>query len=140
MNEEEELRQHGLKSTRVRKEVLRVIATSAKALSHKEIQSQLSEKADRVTLFRLLHDFEQKGIIHKALDIKGVSVYAYCHHTCNEHGHSHHTHGHFQCKQCDSVFCMNQAEIMLNSMPTGFIIDKIEMTMYGICKECSNTL
>ncbi|MBE2189746.1 MAG: transcriptional repressor [Candidatus Kapabacteria bacterium] len=136
MNEEEELHRHGLKSTRVRKEVLRIIASSTKALSHKEIQAQLYEKADRVTLFRLLHDFEQKGIIHKALDIKGISVYAYCHNTCSEQGHSH-SHGHFQCKQCDGVYCLMQTDIMMNAIPFGFIIDKIETIMYGLCKECS---
>jgi len=136
MNEEAQLHNHGLKSTRMRKEVLRHISSSCKALSHKELHSLLSQQADRVTLFRVLHDLEHNGLIHKALDAKGVSVYAYCRDTCSAKGHMH-SHGHFQCKKCQGVYCMNQSDFMTNTVPDGFTVESVEVIVYGVCKQCS---
>ena len=41
---------------------------------------------DRVTLYRLLNSFEEKGLIHKVFDANGDIFYAKCQ-VCKDHNH-----------------------------------------------------
>ena len=55
---------------------------------------------DRVTLYRTIKQFEEKGLIHEVIDTKGQAKYALCVTECTTHEH-HDDHLHFHCSQCD---------------------------------------
>ena len=57
------LHQHQLRKTPVRKEVLDVFLSRSEAVSQQYIEQHF-DAIDRVTLYRTLKTFEQKGIIH----------------------------------------------------------------------------
>jgi len=65
-----------LRKTNIRKEVLEsFISSEGRALSHSQLELML-EDTDRVTLYRTLKTFEQKGIIHQAVDGSGIMKFA----------------------------------------------------------------
>jgi Fur family transcriptional regulator, ferric uptake regulator len=93
------LKEFSLRNTSCREEILQVFLNKNFALSHADIENKLSENFDRVTIYRTLKTFLDKGIIHKVLDDEGTTKYALCKEACAHHEH-HHEHVHFKCIQC----------------------------------------
>jgi Fur family ferric uptake transcriptional regulator len=47
-------------------------------------------------------------------------------------------HHHFQCRQCQRVFDIDACPGDMTSMaPPGFTVEDHELTLYGLCKDCS---
>lgn len=128
------LKNHHLRVTPFRSEVLRIFANAGKALSSHDIEAQLSD-ADRITLYRTLKSFEEKGIIHKAFDGTINQKYALCESECNEH-HHHDEHVHFHCESCQNTFCVEQVTVPHIELPKGFKVKQTNMVVTGICKDC----
>ena len=82
-----------LRKTPARQSVLGFFLKQTFAIGHSTLEKELST-FDRVTLYRTLASFEEKGIIHKILDDSGVVKYALCS-SCDSH-HHHDEHVHFQ--------------------------------------------
>ena len=57
-----------LRSTPVREEILHLFLQKDCALSHGDIESEIADYLDRVTVYRTLKTFSNKGLIHKVLD------------------------------------------------------------------------
>ena len=76
MNFEELLRKHDLKRTVPRLSVLDVLSSRKSAVSQPDLEEILGKDIDRVTLYRVLKAFEEKGIIHKIIDLSGRANYA----------------------------------------------------------------
>jgi len=131
------LKRHGLKKTRTRMSVLEVMSKTKHALAQSEIEYQLKNIADRVTLYRLLISFEEHGIIHKMIDHAGISKYALCHNNCNEHEH-HDEHVHFSCTQCNQTTCIDGAVIPAIPLPEKFKAISYHYSVNGICDACLN--
>ena len=60
------LRTRNLKATELRLVLLKIISSFNKAVSYQEIQNSLI-KFDRVTLYRTLNTFVERGILHKII-------------------------------------------------------------------------
>ena len=75
------IREKGLKATPARLKVIKFLENSHQAYSHAELETLFS-KMDRVTLYRILNDFEEVGLLHKIIDIEGVTRFAVCKATC----------------------------------------------------------
>jgi Fur family transcriptional regulator, ferric uptake regulator len=130
------LKKASLKATPLRKEVLNLISTSSHALDNQEIESKLGE-VDRITLYRTLKSFEEKGIIHKVTDLSGVSKYAICDHIClDNHSHNHKAHIHFQCDICHNTYCVENVEIPHIKVPEKFTVSGQNITLTGNCDRC----
>lgn len=128
------LKQHNLKSTKLRTAVLSVLTQADKGLSHQEISTEIDITFDRVTLFRTLHAFEMCGILHKVLDNNGVAKYAFSN-AGNSDANG--CHAHFVCIQCQQVFCLEQEVIVSNiHVPESFQQQSIEVQIKGLCKGC----
>ncbi|MEL6945659.1 MAG: transcriptional repressor, partial [Bacteroidota bacterium] len=80
------LKTHGLSKTAVRIKILKEFLESDQAYSQGALNARF-KNMDRVTLYRTLLTFEQKGIIHQAVDGTGKIKYAICVDNCNEHQH-----------------------------------------------------
>ena len=86
----------GLKKTSVRIAILKHLSDASKALSQPELEIVFEGRENRVTIYRVLKDLEEKGLIHKVYDVTGTARFAVCH-SCIEHQH-HDEHLHFNKK------------------------------------------
>ena len=105
------------------------------ALKHADIEKKF-ENLDRVTIYRTLIAFTEKGLIHSIPGSDGSAKYALCHGHCTD-GHHHDNHVHFHCRECGSTQCLDDVNIPLVKLPTGFFSDQIEMVITGYCNQCS---
>jgi len=130
------LRQHHLKITTPRLSVLSIISKKETATSQPELEKILGDTIDRVTLYRVLNVFEEKGILHKIHDLHGTATYAICSENCPEHMHKE-EHVHFTCSECNSIYCLDDnMQMPTIAVPKGFHIDSISINAIGICDKC----
>ena len=132
----EELAHHTLRSTASRLAVLAVFKNNKFALSHTEIEKELGKDYDRVTIYRTLTSFLDKGLIHKVLDDSGVSKYALCQHDCSTDSHQD-NHVHFKCSICGSSECLTELSIPNMILPEGYVLEHSNLLMEGTCNSCS---
>jgi Fur family ferric uptake transcriptional regulator len=131
---EQILKRHQLKCTEARLYVLEAIQMAKGTISYQRLEKGIEELADRVTLYRILKTFEEKGIVHKTIDHKGSAKYALCA-TCDEH-HHHHNHVHFNCLVCNETECFDDIKAPIIAMPKHYTVKEINLTVNGICKKC----
>ena len=126
---------HKLRNTKCRTAVLRQFMKNDKALSHSELEKTLKE-FDRVTIYRTINSFLEKGLIHRVPDNSGTMRYALCPHNCSPEEHQH-DHVHFQCNVCGTTQCLNQPVPEI-SLPEGYLKEEVNFLVEGICKNCQN--
>jgi Fur family ferric uptake transcriptional regulator len=104
-------------------------------MSHAELEAAVDEGYDRVTLYRTLKTFQEKGLIHKVLDDHGATKYAPCSDcTVEEH---HHEHIHFKCNKCGNTVCLEDVNIPKTDLPAGYIVEERNILISGICNKCN---
>lgn len=130
------LKEHGLKVTSTRVEVLQTYRDSDCALSHADVEGQLGEEHDRVTLYRTLHAFEDKGLIHKVIEDDGIIKYSLCSRTCDHEQHFD-EHAHFSCQLCGKTYCLEAIEVQPPKLPGGYQTDTWYLLIKGVCNKCS---
>lgn len=123
-----------LRATPSRSDILTMFIQQPHALSHADIEKEVSPRYDRVTVYRTLKTFLDKGIIHKVLDDSGSPKYALCSATCLEEHH--HNHVHFKCSRCGQTNCLETIEIPVVSLPDGYRASEVNLLIRGICKIC----
>jgi Fur family transcriptional regulator, ferric uptake regulator len=128
------LERHSLRHTNCREDVLSLFSTVDFALTHSDLEGNLQEKYDRVTLYRTLKTFVDKGILHKVLDGEGLR-YALCKEACSDHGHQH-DHVHFKCSDCGKTTCLDNIHIPHFTLPKDFVSQEISLLIQGICANC----
>jgi len=102
------------------------------ALSLSEIENYF-EYADRITIYRTLKTFEEKGIVH-SIQENNTSKYILCHDGCDEKTHKD-WHLHFYCKICKQTTCKEDISIPDN-LKVNFRIDEVRLFAKGICENC----
>lgn len=90
---------------------------------------------DRVTVYRTLQTFVEKGIIHQVPTTDNSILYALCKHNC-EKGHHHDNHVHFVCNQCEATVCLDEVTVPAVKLPVGFRPIQAAMIVTGLCKNC----
>ncbi|HEY8402836.1 MAG TPA: transcriptional repressor [Cytophagaceae bacterium] len=131
------LTQHNIKPTSQRLSVLKIFYEHDKVFVLPEITKLLGKGFDRITLYRTLQSFENKGLIHKIPDKDGNPGYAYCKHDSVNHSHSE-NHVHFKCTDCLSVLCLENVEIPAIKLPEKFKGNKYNFLVEGICQRCNS--
>ncbi len=133
------LKQHNLRHTEAREEVLDLFYSKNFALSHGGLEGELQERFDRVTIYRTLKTFLDKGIIHKVLDDEGTVKYAMCKDACQSDDHTHHhDHVHFKCLACGQTTCLDQVQIPSLPLPEGYKRQEINLLVQGTCPDCKS--
>jgi Fur family ferric uptake transcriptional regulator len=132
---EELLRKYQLSVTDSRKKILELFLKSAGALAHADIETKTGEKIDRVTVYRTLQTFLEKGIIHAIPTSDNAVLYALCKDNCKE-GHHHDNHIHFVCSHCGNTICLQDVAIPNVKLPRGFQPTEFQMVVTGVCSEC----
>ncbi len=128
------LKKHNLRITQFRTDVIDVFNDAGRALSSSDIEIKLSG-SDRITLYRTLISFEEKGIIHRVIDGTQTQKYALCESECNEH-HHHDEHVHFHCEKCENTFCLDHLYVPKIDLPNGFLLKSAHMVVNGTCEKC----
>jgi Fur family transcriptional regulator, ferric uptake regulator len=129
------LEAHNLRKTAIRKEVLELfIESEGRALSNQDLEERLNNP-DRITLYRTLKVFEDKGLIHLAVDRGGISKYALCSEGCDAHSH-HDSHAHFHCQVCGKTICL-EGDIRIEARPPrGYRVHQEKLVLEGECADC----
>lgn len=128
------LKNNNLRPTECRKEVVGVFVAQQHAVSQPDLEVILNQ-FDRVTLYRTLSTFLNKGIIHKVLDDTGLTKYALCAGHCTEHHHAD-EHVHFKCIKCENTVCIDTVSVPNITLPDGFTYLDSSFLVRGICKLC----
>ena len=132
----EELKNTGLKATLPRLKILEVFQRSQ--LRHMTAEDVykllLAEDADigLATVYRVLTQFEQAGILERSHFESGKAVYE-----LNEGKH----HDHLICTSCGKVEEFFDAEIerrqQMIAKDKGWILQDHAMSLYGLCGDCA---
>ncbi len=131
------LKKNGLSVTESRRKILDLFMESDGALAHADIEKNTDAAFDRVTVYRTLQTFVEKGIIHQIPTTDNSILYALCKHNCQQ-GHHHDNHVHFICNKCDKTFCLDDVTVPTVKLPEGFVPSQAAMVVTGLCQECRN--
>jgi len=129
------LKQSGLSITESRKKILDLFLETDGALAHADIEKNTSSAFDRVTVYRTLQTFVEKGIIHQIPTTDNSVLYALCRQNC-EQGHHHDDHVHFICSNCDKTICLDEVTVPEVKLPKNFTKQQSAMVVTGICEDC----
>ncbi len=130
------LKRSQLSVTDSRKRILEFFHQSSGALAHADIERLSGEQFDRVTIYRTLQTFVEKGIIHSIPTADNSIRYALCKDDCAE-GHHHDNHIHFVCDKCGTTFCLDHVSIPAVQLPMGFTSSQTDVIVSGVCKQCN---
>ncbi|HTL08328.1 MAG TPA: transcriptional repressor [Chitinophagaceae bacterium] len=132
---QELLKRNQLSVTESRSKILSLFLQQEGALAHADIEKKSGVGFDRVTIYRTLQTFVEKGIIHTIPTADNTVLYALCKDECTE-GHHHDQHVHFICSQCSSTRCLDDITVPDVKLPAGYRATQVEVVVNGICREC----
>jgi Fur family ferric uptake transcriptional regulator len=130
------LRRKHLSVTDSRKKILSLFLNTKDALAHGDIEKKAGEKFDRVTVYRTLQTFVEKGIIHTIPTPDNSIRYALCK-ECEE-GHHHDEHVHFVCTNCGRTICLDDVVSPKMELPAGYSAQEVQVVINGICEDCNH--
>jgi Fur family transcriptional regulator, ferric uptake regulator len=131
----EVLKQNNLSVTGSRRKILQLFLQQTGALAHGDIEKKAGEKFDRVTVYRTLQTFVDKGIIHTIPTADNSIRYALCKDECSE-GRHHDHHIHFVCNTCHKTYCLDAVVTPEIKLPKGYLAGHVEVVVEGVCKNC----
>ena len=139
-NYESLLAEAGLEPTVNRLRIIEIVGNNNYPLSASDIFKTMERigNVNRVTVYRILDLLVKNGLVERI----STGGRAFCYGIApNEH---HHPHPHFYCKQCGRMDCLTPGIL---DVDTRFLlktftgrIDKVEVRVDGICKECLKKL
>jgi Fur family ferric uptake transcriptional regulator len=135
-NVDELLRRNQMSVTGSRRKILELFLQQDGALSHSDIEKKAGEKFDRVTVYRTLQAFVEKGLIHSIPTSDNSIRYALCKDDCTA-GQHRDDHVHFICNSCGNAMCLDEVVVPGIKLPRGYVVQQVEMLVSGICKSCS---
>ncbi|TAG80187.1 MAG: transcriptional repressor [Betaproteobacteria bacterium] len=120
------------RDTRQRAAIRSAIETAARPLAPHEVLDLARTTVPQMnlaTVYRNLKAMQAEGII-AVVRLPGESARYEPNHLAHHH--------HFQCDGCKRVYdihgCTGE---MLHSVPSGFLVARHELTLYGLCDACS---
>ena len=136
MSVEQHLRAHDLRVTEVRKRLYAHFQEMNAAVSHAELELLFASDFDRVTIYRTLNSFLEKGILHKIPNDSGSARYALCVEDCSADEHID-NHVHFKCTVCEKLTCLHHLKIPELNLPGKYRAENAVLLYEGICDSCN---
>jgi len=131
------LQRAGISKTPQRLAVLNILLNSTTPLNVSCVRELLASKnrIDRVTVYRILSLFKQRGIIREITSVGGVNFIEMA-------TQENPVHPHFSCRSCGMLSCLepltfSQAHQLI-SAKEDYSVDHIEINISGICSGCRN--
>jgi Fur family ferric uptake transcriptional regulator len=128
------LEQKAVRITPMRQLLLEYFVEEEAILGLSELE-EVFPKADRITIYRTLKTFEDRGIIHSIENGPNEVKYGLCKEYCTSEHHLD-QHPHFHCSKCNQIVCMENILIPVMELPDRFIATEMNMTIKGICPNC----
>ncbi len=129
------LKEAGLRCTKGRIDILRILLQSDEPVAHEDVFEQLRETGiNRVTVYRVLVSLQKAGIVHR-VDI-GDRVWRFA--VCGRL-HQGHCHPHFICRECGRVECL--MDFPMPELPQSIpqhTVEEQEVYLRGLCKKCTS--
>src|SRR5688572_18057217 len=94
--------QKDVKPTAMRLLVLQYLAKQTHSVSLNDIEAEMNH-SDRITVYRTLKTFQEKGLVHRIEDGTGSAKFALCYDEC-EVSCKHDLHIHFYCTSCKETY------------------------------------
>lgn len=132
------LKRNQLSITDSRSKILELFLQQNGALAHADIEKKSGASFDRVTVYRTLQTFVEKGIIHTIPTADNSILYALCKDECTE-GHHHDHHVHFVCSKCSNTICLEDIVVPDVKLPAGYQATHVEVVVNGVCKDCRDS-
>ena len=123
-----------IRLTAMRLLVMETLSDQKSAISLSELEKSF-EKSDRITLYRTLKTFQEKGLVHSIDDGTGAPKYALCEEGC-ECDIEKDLHVHFHCRICNETFCMPKYKIPKIELPVKFKAEEANLVVKGVCVKC----
>jgi Fur family transcriptional regulator, ferric uptake regulator len=133
------LQKAGISKTMQRLAVLDILLKATTPLSVNTIRQLMETKAniDKVTVYRILSLFRQRGIIREIASAGGANYFEMA--TLENP-----LHPHFNCRNCGALTCMEPQSFI--KMPdlilskNNYSIEHIEINVSGLCSCCRDTI
>ena len=135
---ENKLKVKDINPTAMRLLVLEFLTRQNAAISLNDLEKGMAP-SDRITLYRTLKTFEEKGLVHSIEDGSGATKYALCVEDCDGVYH-HDLHVHFYCNTCKETFCLPNTKIPDISLPINFFRQEMNLIIKGICDQCNPSI
>ena len=132
---DDKLRELGFKVTLPRQKILHMLeASDPHHLSAEDIYRALIDQNEEVgvaTIYRVLSQFEESGIVHKLNFENNQAIYELC-------GVEHHDH--LVCVKCNTIIefqddIIEQHQLQI-AKKHGFELTDHSLYLYGLCKDC----
>ena len=121
------IKSKGLKSTKGRNSVLRVLMESGKPLDVEEVYTRVAQGVHKVTVYRILEEFVRAGIVYQTDFHTGKALFEF------QEKHHHH----IVCTKCgrreNIDNCVDEEAINTK----GFLIFGHVFELFGECKQCA---
>jgi Fur family ferric uptake transcriptional regulator len=128
------LEQKAVRITPIRQLLLEYFLENNGAFGLIELENAFP-KSDRITMYRTLKTFEEKGIIHGINNGTNEIKYALCDVDCTPIHHLD-QHPHFQCEKCKQITCLHSLVIPPMELPKGYLQIERSMMIIGLCPNC----
>jgi Fur family ferric uptake transcriptional regulator len=135
MEHKEILKSSKLSLTTHRIELLTILSGCKQAISEKELEVLMKGNTNRTTIYRNLNSLVEKKIVHRVLS--GEAVKYKLAGGKKETGKKS-DHVHFECKSCNSTFCLEELSVQDYTLPDGFIKLENQFLIFGICNNCQH--
>jgi Fur family ferric uptake transcriptional regulator len=130
------------RNTRQREAVLAAIEHAGRALTPAEILALAQTSVASLnlsTIYRQINALQDEARIVKVLlPGQAARFEAACGDAHHHHGKAPHHHHHFHCEACDRVYALHACPGSMQDLaPAGFVVSAHEITLRGLCAECS---
>lgn len=128
----DKLAQKQTRPTSMRILLYNYLVKQAGARSLSEIEADFGH-VDRITLYRSLKTFEEKGLVH-SIQEQNTTRYKLCADECTENTHRD-RHLHLYCRLCKQTSCRYDLQLPDTAFPD-IQIDEIRFFAKGLCADC----
>ncbi len=125
-----------LKRTGPRKAIIEVLLQIKRPQTAEEILAATGKtRINKVTIYRTLDSMIEAGLVHRAFISEEK-----CHYELADKCSEHQCHPHFVCTDCGKTSCMHDVSVsMATSAPAGFVIQRQQVRLQGLCPKCNQT-
>lgn len=121
------------RNTPTKEAVLSVLTSATKAMSQNAIKDKIPIDIDRATIYRVLNQFCEEGILHRIVAEDGKQYFAVCMKCDGDKSSLHHFH--FRCTLCQTIECLPLPVHL--SISKDYHVESVNCVLTGICKDCT---
>ena len=125
---------NGVRPTVNRVAILDVFITENKSFPHARLMKILGDNINRVSLYRVLSDLVEAGILCRLINSTGAAQYHYLQHASDKFTLS----PHFKCNTCEQIVALPRlpATYLTQILDLG-TIEHSSLLIEGVCQKCT---